>query len=111
MSLLFPRRFRRIEEDDDGGGRTEDIGRGPDAEKTSQTSLELREKDVSALNNFFRIERRMFQELLTRLGDIIEKDTWYRNENPPGLKLSITLRQLANGASYKNCRIRRIAAT
>ena len=62
--------------------------------------VELREENVPASKNFVRIERRMFQDVLTRLGDRIEKDTGHRNENPPALKDTITLRHLAKGASY-----------
>lgn len=63
--------------------------------------VELREEDVPAFKNFVRMEPRMFQEVLTRLGERIEKkDTWYRKAIPPGLKLAITIRYLATGASY-----------
>lgn len=44
--------------------------------------VELREEDVPAFKNFVRMEPRMFQEVLTRLGERIEK------------KVAITLRYL-----------------
>ena len=50
--------------------------------------VELREEGVPAFKNFVRMESRMFQEVLTRLGDRIE-DTWYRKANPRGLKPSL----------------------
>ena len=64
--------------------------------------VELKEEDVAAFKNFVRMETRMFQEVFTRLRDRIEKnDTWYSKATPPpGLKLAITLRHLATGASY-----------
>ena len=65
--------------------------------------VELKEEDVSVYLNCVRVEPRMFKELLDRLGPRLEKkDTWCRKALVSGLKLTITLRYLATGDSYKS---------
>ena len=59
---------------------------------------ELRTED-----NYTRLPRALYDELLQRIeGRIKKKDTWYRKSLRPSLKLSITLRHLACGDSYRS---------
>jgi len=68
-----------------------------------QLMVELREEDVGAFRNFIRMEPRMFQELLDRVGPrLLKKDSFWRKALVPGLKLAITLRHLATGDSYQS---------
>ena len=63
---------------------------------------EMRQEDVGSFRNFLRVEPGLFQELLERVGPLIEKkDTFWRKALEPGLKLAITLRFLATGNSYR----------
>jgi len=62
---------------------------------------ELRTEDETSFYNYTRLHRALFDELLHRIeGRINKKDTWYRNSLR--LKLSITLRHLACGDSYRS---------
>lgn len=63
--------------------------------------VELAAEDRTAFRNFLRVDPELFQELLDRVGPIIEKkDTFMRKALEPGLRLAITLRYLATGDSY-----------
>ena len=62
---------------------------------------ELRLEDEQSFFNFVRLEPRMFDELLQRVGPRITKEhTNFRAALEPGLKLAITLRYLATGDKY-----------
>ena len=64
---------------------------------------ELALEDPCSFRNFVRMDQTMFNELLQRVGPRIEKkDTFFRKAIEPGLRLSITLRYLATGDSYKS---------
>ena len=64
---------------------------------------ELASEDQEGFRNFQRIDHKIFQELLTRVGPRIEKqDTFMRKALSAGLRLAITLRFLATGDSYKS---------
>ena len=64
---------------------------------------ELRMENVHSFFNFLRMQPEMFNELLNRVGTRIQKnDTLWRKSFEPGLKLAITLRNLATG---DNCPI------
>ena len=66
-----------------------------------QLMQELRLEDEAAFTNFLRMEPAMFQELVDRVGPRIRRqETWYRKPLEPGLRIAITLRHLASGASY-----------
>ena len=63
--------------------------------------VELSQEDPTRLKNFHRMDNEVFQDLLARISDRIEKeDTFMRSALEPGLRLSITLRYLATGDSY-----------
>lgn len=51
---------------------------------------------------FIRLDRNLFHEILQRVAPRICKSDRYRAPLEPGLKLVITLRHLATGASYKS---------
>jgi hypothetical protein len=64
---------------------------------------ELEAEDVPSFTNFLRVEPAMFQEILGRVHDrIVKQDTNYRRAVPAGMRLAITLRFLATGASYRD---------
>lgn len=64
---------------------------------------ELEDEDPFSFKNFVRVPPAMFRELITRLGERIEKQkTFFRPALCPELKLAITLRHLATGGSYKS---------
>ncbi|XP_062577037.1 putative nuclease HARBI1 [Saccostrea cucullata] len=57
--------------------------------------------DEASYRNYLRMPLEMFDELLTRVGPRIEKmDTYYRRAIEAGVKLTVTLRQLATGIDY-----------
>ena len=61
----------------------------------------LRMEDVHSFFNFLRMQPEMFDELLNRVAQRIQKnDTLWRKSLQPGLKLAITLRHLAAGDKY-----------
>ena len=63
---------------------------------------ELRDEDVAGFQNYVRMPPALFLEIAERIhGRIAKRDTNYRKALSPGLKLAITLRYLASGASYK----------
>lgn len=65
--------------------------------------VELRNEDQRAFQNFLRMPVEMFDELLERLAPrITKKTTNWREPIEPGLKLALTLRHLATGATYKD---------
>ena len=62
---------------------------------------ELRVEDSETFANFLRMPPRIFDELLSMLYDrLLKQTTNFRSPLEPGLKLAITLRHLATGASY-----------
>ncbi len=62
---------------------------------------ELEVEDPAAFKNSVRVESAMFRELLNRLLPAnSKKDTFYKKELHPGLRLAIILRFLATGDSY-----------
>jgi len=64
---------------------------------------ELRNEDQSSFVNFLRIPPEMFDELHERCaGRLTKQTTNYRQPLEPGLKLALTLRHLASGATYKD---------
>ena len=66
-----------------------------------QLMVELRNDDHEAFINFLRMPPAMFDELLTRVGPKITKQsTTCREPLEPGMKLALTLRHLASGNSY-----------
>lgn len=66
-----------------------------------QLMTELRLEDEPSFYNFVRLEPRMFDELLQRVGPRITKaKTNFRTPLETGLKLAITLRYLATGDKY-----------
>ena len=74
-----------------------------DFNMTSMTGFmaELRMEDVHSFFNFLRMQPEMFDELLNRVAQRIQKnDTLCRKSLEPGLKLAITLRHLAAGDKY-----------
>ncbi|XP_026497887.2 uncharacterized protein LOC113402004 [Vanessa tameamea] len=61
------------------------------------------ECDVEDHDNFFRIPKNLFDDLLRKVEKRIEKkDTLFREALPARLKLEVTLRYLATGDSYKS---------
>ena len=65
---------------------------------------ELRMEDVHSFFNFLRMQPVMFDELLNRVAQRIQKnDTLWRKSLEPGFKLAITLRHLAAGTSTQHC--------
>ena len=64
---------------------------------------ELQQEDEAAFTNFTRVPPELFEELMTRVGPLLEnKQTFMRKPLEPGLRLAITLRYLASGDSYKS---------
>jgi len=64
---------------------------------------ELRTEDETSFYNYTRLHRALYDELLQRIeGRIKKKDTWYHKSLRPSLKLSITIRHLACGDSYRS---------
>lgn len=62
---------------------------------------ELRVEDQELHANYLRMSRENFDELLAYIDDDIrKKDTIMRDSLSPSLKLTITLRYLATGASF-----------
>jgi len=62
---------------------------------------ELRVEDTISFTNFLRMPPHIFDQLLTILYDnLVKKTTRMREPLEPGLKLALTLRHLATGASY-----------
>jgi len=67
---------------------------------------ELRMEDQQSFFNFLKMPPHMFDELLKRVGLRCHKmDTHYRKALEPGLKLAITIRQLASGDKYLTQRV------
>jgi hypothetical protein len=65
--------------------------------------LELRNEDPSSFINFLRMPPEMYDELCHRLaGRLTKQATNWRQPLEPGLKLALTLRHLASGATYKD---------
>ena len=66
-----------------------------------QLMTELRMEDSATFFNYMRMEPRMFDEILQRVGPRIKKvDTNFRRALEPGLKLAITITHLASGDKY-----------
>jgi hypothetical protein len=66
-----------------------------------QLMQELRIEDSATFTNFLRMPPHIFDELLTILYDhLVKKTTKMRDPLEPGLKLAMTLRHLATGATY-----------
>jgi hypothetical protein len=62
---------------------------------------ELRVEDTNSFTNFLRMPPHIFDELLTMLYDnLLKQTTRMRQPLEPGLKLAMTLRHLATGATY-----------
>lgn len=77
----------------------------PDYGWCDKLLVELAREDLPAYRNFLRVSPDLFQELLNKVGPIIErKDTFMRKALTPTERLAITLRYLATGDSYKSMR-------
>ena len=64
---------------------------------------ELRETDEDSFKNFFRMDPQLFDEILGEVTPHLKKeDTQMRSAVSPCEQLSVTLRLLASGASYKD---------
>ena len=64
---------------------------------------ELSADDPTGFKNFHRINTELFDELLARVGPRIQKEkTFFRDPLDARLKLTITMRYLASGNSYKS---------
>ena len=64
---------------------------------------ELRLEDEASFRNYLRMDARMFQELVERVGPHLQKeDTFWRKALTPEIRLAVTLRYLATGDSYKS---------
>lgn len=64
---------------------------------------ELILEDKTSYRNFLRMDETTFTEILERIRPRIEKQhTFWREPLEPGLRLSITLRYLATGDSYRS---------
>ena len=64
---------------------------------------ELNKEDRKGHKNFLRIYPELFEEMVERLTPILKKNhTKMRNAKKVGLKLSVTIRHLANGNDYPN---------
>ncbi|XP_060582559.1 putative nuclease HARBI1 [Ruditapes philippinarum] len=68
-----------------------------------QLLQELNREDPKGYKNFLRVDADMFGELVDRISPRIQKkNTNFREALEPGLKLAVTLRHLATGASYSD---------
>ena len=64
---------------------------------------DLRLSEPSDFQNFLRLDATSFDELLKMITPRIEKgNTTMRDAIPPSLRLTITLRYLANGNTFKD---------
>ena len=61
---------------------------------------ELGLEDEESFFNFMRMPPQMFDEIVMRIGLILEKSNIHRQSLDPGLKIAITLRHLASGDKY-----------
>ena len=79
------------------------IGRREEQGLYHKLLVELRQEDQQSFKNFLRMPAEMFDELLERLEPrITKKTTNWRMPIEPGLKLALTLRHLATGATYQD---------
>ena len=63
--------------------------------------VELRNEDRAGFRNFLRVQPELFDEILQRVGHIIQGvGCNFRGPLEPGLKVAVTLRFLATGESY-----------
>ncbi|XP_045189634.2 uncharacterized protein LOC123546987 [Mercenaria mercenaria] len=63
---------------------------------------ELNREDPRCYKNFLRVDADLFQEFVRRVGpQITKKTTNWREPLDPGLKLAITLRHMATGATFR----------
>jgi len=77
------------------------IVRRPEFGAYDNLMQELRLEDEPAFRNFVRMDPRLFQEILDRVGPrIAKRDTKWRKAIQPGMRLAITLRYLATGNDY-----------
>ena len=71
-----------------------------------QLMMELRNEDPAFLINFLRMPPDMFDELLSRVGPRITKmHIRHRESLEPGMKLDLTLRDLASGNKYASMKV------
>jgi len=76
--------------------------RRPDLGQYERLMNELQVEDQASFRNFLRVDPALFNELVDRVGPLIQKeDTFFRKALPAPLKLAITLRHLATGGSYR----------
>ncbi len=65
--------------------------------------MELRNEDPRSFKNFMDMPKDMFDEIVQRLTPrIIKKTSNWRAPFDPGLKVALTLRHLASGATYRD---------
>jgi hypothetical protein len=77
------------------------ISRRPELGVYDRLLVELRAEDPSSFSNFLRMPPPMFDELLERLTQRLEKEqTFMMTPLSPGLKLALTLRHFASGHTY-----------
>ena len=63
--------------------------------------VELRNEDQRSFKNFMRMPPDMFDEIVQRLTPaLLKQTTRLRDPHEPGLKIAVTLRHLASGATY-----------
>ncbi|KAG0726593.1 hypothetical protein GWK47_036232 [Chionoecetes opilio] len=77
------------------------LARRPLYGQYEQLLQEGNREDPNGYKNFLRMDADLFGEIVERISPRIKKkDTNYRQALEPGLKLAVTLRHLAAGASY-----------
>ena len=69
---------------------------------TNYLLVELNREDRQGYTNFLHVTNDLFNALLARVGPHIQKDTFWRKYPDLGIRISISMRYMATGDSYKS---------